>query len=71
MELCIFTNPQQGATYDEIVAVAKAAEDLGFDGFFTSDHYVAVGGVPGLPGPSDAIGTRWSVALTREASTAT
>jgi F420-dependent oxidoreductase-like protein len=54
VELYVFTNPQQGATYNTIVTAAKAAEELGFDGFFTSDHYVAVGGVPGLPGPLDA-----------------
>lgn len=54
MELRIFTEPQQGASYDTLLAVAKAAEDLGFDGFFRSDHYLAMGSADGLPGPSDA-----------------
>ncbi|WP_040734512.1 LLM class F420-dependent oxidoreductase [Nocardia tenerifensis] len=54
MELRIFTEPQQGASYDTLLAVAKATEDLGFDAFFRSDHYVAMGDADGLPGPTDA-----------------
>jgi F420-dependent oxidoreductase-like protein len=57
--LRIFTEPQQGATYDTLLAVARAAEDGGFDGFFRSDHYLAdsefaTAGPGGRPGPSDA-----------------
>ena len=40
MDLRIFTEPQQGATYDTLLRVAKTAEDLGFDAFFRSDHYL-------------------------------
>jgi F420-dependent oxidoreductase-like protein len=54
MDLRIFTEPQQGATYDELLAVARATEDLGFDAFFRSDHYLAMGDVSGRPGPTDA-----------------
>ncbi|MCL2780306.1 MAG: LLM class F420-dependent oxidoreductase [Actinomycetia bacterium] len=54
MQLRIFVEPQQGASYDDLLRVAKAAEDLGFDGFFRSDHYLKMGEVSGLPGPSDA-----------------
>lgn len=53
MDLRIFTEPQQGADYDTLLRVAKATEDLGFDAFFRSDHYLAMGG-DGLPGPTDA-----------------
>jgi F420-dependent oxidoreductase-like protein len=53
MQLRIFTEPQQGASYDTLLAVAKATEDLGFDAFFRSDHYLKMGG-SGLPGPTDA-----------------
>jgi F420-dependent oxidoreductase-like protein len=53
MDLRIFTEPQQGATYDDLLAVAQATERLGFDGFFRSDHYLAMG-TDGLPGPTDA-----------------
>ncbi|UDY36030.1 LLM class F420-dependent oxidoreductase [Dermatobacter hominis] len=54
MELRIFTEPQQGATYDQLLAVARAAEELGFGAFFRSDHYLAMGDISGLPGPTDA-----------------
>jgi F420-dependent oxidoreductase-like protein len=52
--LRIFTEPQQGATYDHLLAVARTAEDLGFDGFFRSDHYLRMGGGDPGPGPTDA-----------------
>ncbi|MBW6437985.1 LLM class F420-dependent oxidoreductase [Actinoplanes hulinensis] len=54
MRLVIFTEPQQGATHDDLLRVAKAAEDGGYDGFFRSDHYLKMGDAPGLPGPTDA-----------------
>jgi F420-dependent oxidoreductase-like protein len=55
MRLRIFTEPQQGASYDDLLAVAQATEKLGFDAFFRSDHYLAMGEhVSGLPGPTDA-----------------
>jgi F420-dependent oxidoreductase-like protein len=66
MDLRVFTEPQQGATYDDLLSVAQAAERLGFDAFFRSDHYLAMG-VDGLPGPSDA----WTTlaGLARDTST--
>ncbi|MEO8851594.1 MAG: LLM class F420-dependent oxidoreductase, partial [Allobranchiibius sp.] len=54
MELRIFTEPQQGATHDDLLRVARATEELGFDAFFRSDHYLAMGEGNGLPGPTDA-----------------
>ncbi|MEV3965436.1 LLM class F420-dependent oxidoreductase [Nocardia sp. NPDC050193] len=54
MELRIFTEPQQGADYPTLLSVARAAEDLGFGAFFRSDHYLHMGSVDGLPGPTDA-----------------
>ena len=53
MDLRIFTEPQQGASYDDLLAVAQTTERLGFDAFFRSDHYLTMGG-DGLPGPTDA-----------------
>jgi F420-dependent oxidoreductase-like protein len=53
MDLRIFTEPQQGATYDDLLAVARAAEELGFGAFFRSDHYLGMD-TEGLPGPTDA-----------------
>jgi F420-dependent oxidoreductase-like protein len=66
MDFRIFTEPQQGATYDDLLAVARTAEDAGYDAFFRSDHYLVMGGGDGLPGPTDA----WSTlpALARETS---
>jgi F420-dependent oxidoreductase-like protein len=54
MQLRIFTEPQQGADYTTLLRVARATEDLGFDAFFRSDHYLKIGGPNGLPGPTDA-----------------
>ncbi|MFD9533470.1 LLM class F420-dependent oxidoreductase [Streptomyces sp. NPDC060010] len=54
MDLRIFTEPQQGASYDTLLTVAKATEDLGFDAFFRSDHFLRMGSADGLPGPTDA-----------------
>ena len=53
MDLRIFTEPQEGATYDDLLAVAVEAERLGFGAFFRSDHYLGIGS-DGLPGPTDA-----------------
>lgn len=68
--LRIFTEPQQGASYDDLLAVARRAEQLGFGAFFRSDHYLAMGGAleaGGLPGPTDA----WTTlaGLARDTST--
>jgi F420-dependent oxidoreductase-like protein len=49
----VFVEPQQGATYSDQLAVARAAEALGYSAFFRSDHYVAMSG-DGLPGPTDS-----------------
>lgn len=54
MLLRIFTEPQQGASYETLLRVATATEDYGFDAFFRSDHYLKIGDVGGLPGPTDA-----------------
>ena len=57
MELRIFVEPQQGATYDDQLAVARRAEECGYAAFYRSDHYLAMGAAAeagGLPGPTDA-----------------
>ncbi|MEU7010186.1 LLM class F420-dependent oxidoreductase [Streptomyces sp. NPDC046332] len=54
MDLRVFTEPQQGATYETLLRVARAAEDLDYGAFFRSDHYLHMGSVDGLPGPTDA-----------------
>ena len=58
LALRIFTEPQQGASYDQPLAVAQEAERLGFDAFFRSDHFLRMGsdqaGPAALPGPTDS-----------------
>jgi len=54
VRLRIFTEPQQGATYDDLLAVARTAEELGFDAFFRSDHYLRMGDGDAGAGPTDA-----------------
>jgi F420-dependent oxidoreductase-like protein len=65
MELRIMTEPQAGASYDDLLAVARTAEDAGYGGFFRSDHYLTMSG-DGMPGPTDAWVTLG--ALARETS---
>lgn len=66
IDLRVFTEPQQGATYEDLRRVAVAAETAGYSAFFRSDHYLTMGG-DGLPGPTDA----WTTlaALARDTST--
>lgn len=52
--LRIFTEPQQGASYVDLLRVARCAEDAGYDAFFRSDHFLKMGSVSGEPGPTDA-----------------
>ena len=67
MDLRIFVEPQQGATYGDQLTLAQRAEQLGFSGFFRSDHYLRMGTGDPLPGPTDA----WTTlaGLARETST--
>lgn len=67
MKLRIFTEPQQGASYEQLLAVALAAEAAGFDGFFRSDHFLKMGDGDGLPGPTHSWVTLG--ALARETKT--
>src|SRR5690606_1450749 len=54
MDFRIFIEPQQGASYDDQLQIALATERLGFNAFFRSDHYLAMGARDGLPGPTDS-----------------
>jgi F420-dependent oxidoreductase-like protein len=62
MDLRIFIEPQQGASYKDQLRVAQAAEELGFDAFFRSDHFLAMGDGDGLPGPTDSFVTLGAIA---------
>jgi F420-dependent oxidoreductase-like protein len=63
MKLRIFTEPQQGATYSTLRRVALAAEELGFDAFFRSDHLLRIGPGSGRPGPTDTWATLAALAV--------
>jgi F420-dependent oxidoreductase-like protein len=54
LTLRVFTEPQQGATYDDVLAVAREAERLDFDAFFRSDHFLSMGPGSGEPGPTES-----------------
>jgi len=62
MKLRIFIEPQQGMDYATQARVAVATEELGFDAFFRSDHFLAMDG-DGRPGPTDSWVTLGALAL--------
>ena len=66
MRYALMTEPQQGLSYDEILAIARTAEEAGFEAFFRSDHYASFPGGAGLP-TTDAWATL--AGLARETST--
>jgi probable F420-dependent oxidoreductase, Rv1855c family len=49
MRFALMTEPQQGLSYDEILALARAAEAAGLEAFFRSDHYTSFPGSAGQP----------------------
>ena len=49
MRYALMTEPQQGLSYDEILAVARTAEDAGLEAYFRSDHYASFPGESGQP----------------------
>ncbi len=66
MQLRVFAEPQEGASYEQQLAAALAAERLGFGAFFRSDHFVRIRPGDPLPGPTDSWVTLG--ALARETS---
>ena len=49
MRFALMTEPQQGLSYDEVLALARAAEAAGLEAFFRSDHYGSFPGPAGEP----------------------
>lgn len=66
MRYALMTEPQQGLSYDEILAATRTAEAAGIEAFFRSDHYASFPGGAGLP-TTDAWATL--AGLARETST--
>lgn len=67
MELRVFVEPQEGASFEQQLAAAQTAERLGFGAFFRSDHFLRIKPGDPLPGPSDSWVTLGAIA--RETST--
>ena len=42
MRIRVLLEPHHGATYGQILALARATEEAGFDAFFRSDHYLGI-----------------------------
>jgi alkanesulfonate monooxygenase len=65
VRFALMTEPQQGLRYEELLAIVRAAEEVGFESFFRSDHYTSFPGESGLPA-----GDAWSTlaGLARETS---
>jgi len=66
MRYALMTEPQQGLSYAEILALAQTAEASGIEAFFRSDHYASFPGGAGRP-TTDAWATL--AGLARETST--
>jgi F420-dependent oxidoreductase-like protein len=54
MKLRLLVEPQQGASYDDIMRFVAEAEHFGFDAFFSSDHYLGTGAARSPLPPCDA-----------------
>jgi F420-dependent oxidoreductase-like protein len=66
MRFALMSEPQQGLAYEEILALARTAEEAGFEAYFRSDHYASFPGEAGLP-TTDAWATL--AGLARETTT--
>ncbi len=42
MRICLMVEGQEDVTWDQWVALARAAEDAGLEALFRSDHYLSV-----------------------------
>jgi F420-dependent oxidoreductase-like protein len=69
IELRVFAEPQEGASFEQQLAAAQTAERLGFGAFFRSDHFVRIRPGDPLPGPTDSWVTLGAIA--RETRTIT
>ncbi|HWL01929.1 MAG TPA: LLM class F420-dependent oxidoreductase [Microbacteriaceae bacterium] len=63
MDFRLFVEPQNGATFHDQLRAAQLAEQTGYDGFFRSDHFLAIGIEDGAPGPTDSWVTLGAIAL--------
>jgi alkanesulfonate monooxygenase SsuD/methylene tetrahydromethanopterin reductase-like flavin-dependent oxidoreductase (luciferase family) len=65
MRICLMVEGQEGVTWEQWVALARAAEEAGLEGLFRSDHYRSIArGEPA--GALDAWGTLAALAAVTE-----
>jgi F420-dependent oxidoreductase-like protein len=50
----LFVGGEHAVTYDQVLAVARVAEESGFDGLFRSDHLLSTASAEGGGAPTDA-----------------
>src|SRR5438477_7976814 len=65
MRVCLMIEGQEGVTWEQWLALAKACEQGGFEALFRSDHYVSFGH-PGEWGALDAWATLSALAASTE-----
>jgi F420-dependent oxidoreductase-like protein len=66
MRLRVLLEPRYGATYQQILAMARAAEEAGFDGFFRGDHYLGIDSTDASYAPTDSWTTLAGLAVQTE-----
>lgn len=57
MEIALMTEPQSGGTYEELLTLARWAEEHGLDAFARSDHYLETERTEGSAPTTDALTT--------------
>ncbi len=63
MRLRVLLEPRYGASYAQILAMARAAEEAGFDAFFRSDHYLGIDPSDASYAPTDSWATLAGLAV--------
>jgi F420-dependent oxidoreductase-like protein len=63
MRLRVLLEPRYGASYAQILAIAQAADESGFDAFFRSDHYLGIEASDPSYAPTDSWTTMGGLAV--------
>ena len=66
MKFRVLLEPRYGASYQQILAMAQAAEEAGFDGFFRGDHYLGIDATDPGYAPTDSWTTLAGLAVQTE-----
>ncbi|MBO0775015.1 MAG: TIGR03560 family F420-dependent LLM class oxidoreductase [Actinobacteria bacterium] len=66
MKFRVLLEPRYGASYQQILAMAQAAQEAGFDGFFRGDHYLGIDATDPSYAPTDSWATLAGLAVQTE-----